>query len=427
MRAKTVEYSHKRVLIVAFYFPPCGGAGVQRTAKFVRYLPEFGWLPTVLTIAPSHYALMDNSHADDLPEGVDVIRAGGKSGENDSENVPWIATKFFANQLRFRRSGNRIAPNGLRWRGLAVAAGLREQRRRRFDLIYATGEPYSDYLIALTLSRLIRLPFLIDMRDPWTLAPYQTERLSTARSLVQRRQERRVLSACSACIFANRSIESYAQAFPQWKQKFHYIPNGYDPADFEGIEPRRFDKFTVVHNGNFLAGYRTADTFLFALRDMLRAHAELRERMQVLFIGRIDDEEQGLIRELALGDVVKQIGYVPHRQSLEYVKGADLLLLVGGKHRWEETGKVYEYLAAGRPILALVQPDGAAAELLRQYSAASVIDRDNRQETYAALREAISGGSIAASALRADPRPWIRQYERKRLTETLAQILDGCL
>src|SRR5262245_56174144 len=143
-----------------------------------------------------------------------------------------------------------LAPDpAILWCPRAIAAGLAAHRRNKFDLIYATGEPYSDYLTALTLSRITGVPFVIDMRDPWTIAPYKRERRSAVRRAIERRQERRVLARCSAAVFANRASDLYAERFPAWASKLHYIPNGYDSADFEGIEPERFKEFTIVHSG----------------------------------------------------------------------------------------------------------------------------------------------------------------------------------
>lgn len=442
MELKSDECLGRRVLVIAYYFPPCGGGGVQRIAKFVRYLPEFGWLPTVLTVAPSYYrSNKDPSHVVDFPNGVEIIRtpemdpvrastrSGSVPNEVASHMTPIPPARWIGKLGSFRR---RETSDGFRrdepilWCARAVRAGMRAHFRRRFDLILATGEPYSDFLIALMLSRLTRVPFVVDMRDPWTIDPYRAEDVSAMRQLVQRWEERRVLSACSACIFANRSITDYEETFPRWKKKFYYISNGYDSADFAGVEPKQFDKFTIVHNGNFLSGYRTADTFLIALKNLLSTRLELRKRMQVLFVGRIGEEEK-LIQDLSLGDVVQQTGYMPHQCSIEYVKGADLLLLVGGRHQWEETAKVYEYFAAGKPILALVRPDGAAADLLRQYSLARVVDRENVEEVKAAIGDALANRHVLSSVLSANSGAWAARYERRWLTGQLAQILAACL
>jgi glycosyltransferase involved in cell wall biosynthesis len=432
-----------RVLLIAYAFPPCGGAGVQRTARFAQYLPDYGWLPSVITVVPSCYGVKDSTEDTPLPDKVEVIRtmhfdpvarftrASVATIHNGSNGAPHGPRQSFIKALRSvaRKSWvafdrNALIPDqAITWVPRAVAAGLAAHRRHRFDLIYATGEPYSDYFTASMISRVTGVPYVVDMRDPWTLAPYRIEDRSSARQSLERWQERRVLAGCRACVFANRAIDLYSEAFPQWAQKFHYIPNGYDPSDFEGVEPKQFDKFTVVHSGTFLPGYRTADTFLLALRELLNAQPDLSQRIQVLFLGKIGEEKK-LIRELSLDNVVSQTGYLPHQESISYVKGADLLLLVGGRHRWEETGKVYEYLATGKPILALVQPEGGAAELLRPNLTARIVDRESLRDVRAALADAISAESAS------QPVPDTTssaQYERKRLTAKLAEVFNECL
>jgi glycosyltransferase involved in cell wall biosynthesis len=431
-----------RILVIAYAFPPCGGAGVQRTAKFVHYLPAFGWLPTVVTVVPSCYGVTDSSQDKPLPDEVEIIRTmhfdpvarftrpSTTANQNGFNGTHSNARSSFTKALRsvarntwvaFDR--NALIPDqAITWVPRALAAGLAAHRRHRFDLIYATGEPYSDYFTASTLSRITGVPFVLDMRDPWTLASYRSEVHSAARQSIERWQERGVLAKSSACVFANRAVDLYSEAFPQWANKFHYIPNGYDPADFEGVEPKQFDRFTIVHSGTFLPGYRTADTFLLALRELLNAQPNLSNRISVQFVGKIG-EEQELIRELSLDDVVTETGYLPHKESIGYLKGADLLLLVGGRHQWEETGKVYEYLATGKPILALVHPEGGAAELLRLNPAARIVDRESLGETCAALADAIS---VERTGQPAPDTTGTEQYERKRLTEKLATLFDNC-
>jgi len=439
MSGESSERRLRRLLVIAYYFPPRGGGGVQRIAKFVRYLPEFGWMPTVLTVATSYYGSrnLDLSHVNDFPDGVEIIRTPRVDPVVQTSRLPNMKDRIkphlaslFAPMSwlgQHRITSDRFHPKGaMRWCFRAVTAGLRTHRRRRVDLILATGEPYSDFLVAWMLSRLTGVPFVLDMRDPWTLDPYEKEPSSRLGQLVQRWEERLMLSACKACIFANRSIDTYTNTFPSWKQKFHYIPNGYDSADLDGVEAKRFDKFTVVHNGTFIRDYRTADTFLLALRDLLSGRPELRQRIQVLLVGTSGPEKK-LVQTLLLDDVVQQLGYLPHRRSIEYVKGADLLLLIGGSHRWEETGKIYEYLAAGKPILALLQLDGAAAELLRRHSTARIVDRENVLEAAAALSDAIANGSLNHPTANSERVTITTQWERRHLTEKLALILDTCL
>jgi glycosyltransferase involved in cell wall biosynthesis len=434
----------RRILFIAYAFPPCGGAGVQRTAKFVRYLPEYGWLPTVLTVAASSYGILDASQGSDIPPAIDVIRtphldpvaaftrpraqaAGGpppsavKTPARASTASKILRSALLATW--FAVENNLLIPDtAVLWYPRAVEAGLSLLRRQRFDLILATGEPYSAYLIAKALSRRSGVPYVLDMRDPWTIAPYREVRRAAWRQSVERWQERRILAGCRACVFAFRPDGLYDEAYPQWAGKFHYVPNGYDPADFAGVVPRHFDRFTIVHSGTFLPGYRPARPFLVALRGLLSRRPDLAERLQVLFVGR-PGEEGSHIQELGLSGVVRQVGYLPHRESISHLLGADLLLLVGGHHRWEETGKVYEYLAAGKPILALVHPQGSAARLLASYPLARVVDRDDLDGSANALETALAGRAPAPSDTNGE---WAAPFQRPTLTAKLARILDHC-
>src|SRR5262249_6586624 len=148
----------------------------------------------------------------------------------------------------------------------------------------------------------------LDMRDPWTVLPYRAERNGRWRTAIEKRQEARVLRDCAACVFANRAADAYAESYPSLRHKFHYVPNGYDPSDFEGVRPLAFDRFTVVHNGSFLPGYRTADTLLLALRRMIDDEPAIRRRLQLLFVGKVGEERE-LTARLDLRDVVHHVGY----------------------------------------------------------------------------------------------------------------------
>jgi glycosyltransferase involved in cell wall biosynthesis len=154
------------------------------------------------------------------------------------------------------------------------------------------------------------------------------------------------------------------------------------------------------------------------MRRLLDARPELAARVQVKLVGKVG-EERKLVAELGLGDVVHQTGYVPHRESIGYLLGADLLLLVGGDHAWEETGKVYEYFAAEKPILGLVHPEGVAAGLVRRYGAGRVLDRGDVDGAAKAVEDAVSGAFPSEG-----DRAWAAGFERRELTRRLAAVLD---
>lgn len=424
----------RRVLVVAYAFPPCGGAGVQRIAKTVMYLADFGWDTSVLTVEPSCYGTRDESH--DIGQGrvvrtpcfdpVTKYRRAGETKQNAAgQSTPnrreWPRSVARSAWIAIERS--LLVPDRfVLWHRRAVRAGIRMHVEAPFDVIYATGEPYSAFLIAKRLAHRLKLPFVLDMRDPWTLSPYRSDLPGRTRAAIERWQEGLVLKTCAGCIFANGAIDSYRAEYPELCHKFHYIPNGYDPADFAGVTSRVFDRFTVVHNGTFLAGYRTADTFLHAVRQVVDFDPATRKRLQVLLVGKIGPERE-LSARLGLQDVVTHLGYRPHHESLSYVLGADALLLVGGRHAWEETGKVFEYLAAGKPILAQVEPGGAAETILRDSTVAHCVTRNSVAETYVALKALVAAGRQTA----APPPDWLKNYERRHLAGRTAEILTAAV
>lgn len=419
------------MLVIAHAFPPCGGAGVQRTAKTVKYLSLDGWDVTVLTVDPRSYGVHDPSYDRDVPAQIvrtpffdpvaQLTQGSGAARSTTTRALPRrrSVVRAFSRQAWAAFDRHLLIPDRfITWYPRAVRAALVQHRERAYDVVYATGDPYSAYLIAMRVAKRTGTPFVIDMRDPWTLVPYRSEKLSVLRAALERRLEARVLEACTACVFANRAIEAYAEAYPTLADKFQYIPNGYDPEDFDGVEPKRFERFTLVHNGSFLPGYRTPHTLLNAVSAIVRDEPRRRGRLQILMVGKIG-EERAFAERLGLQDVVSHTGYLPHRESLSYVLGADALLLVGGAHRWEETGKVYEYLAAGRPILALVEPDGAAADLLRRFDAARVVPRDSVAATASALCDMMDAPTPAH-------RPaWLPQYRRDVLAARIGTILNA--
>jgi len=430
-----------RPLVVAHLFPPCGGAGVQRTAKLVAYLASHDWQPTVLTVRPTDYGLTDASLLSPaLASSLDVVRtpcfdpvtrftrpASHDAGPPDATER---GRRGVGRPLRaLAKAGWRLAERHLLipdrtvvWLPEAVAAARRIHRDRPFDLVYATADPYSSFLIARRIARTLSVPYVLDMRDPWTHLSYMEARHTPVRQSIERWLERRVLRDCAACIFANGAIETYRTAYPHLAGKFSYVPNGYDPDDFAGVAPRPFDRFTIVHNGTFLSGYRTADTFLRAVRLLLDKDPEIANRLQVFFVGKVGSERE-VSERLGLQGLVTHAGYVPHRDSLSYVLGADALLLVGGAHAWEETGKVYEYLATGRPILALVEPGGAAARLLNRAQGSRIVPRDSVPESAAAIRALLDAGRGART-----PVPdWLPAYRRDALAARIADVLTAAV
>lgn len=448
----------RALLVLAHAFPPTGGAGVQRIAKFVKYLPAQGWWPTVVSAPLDLYTDRDADLAADVPAGVRVVRTPSLeppasavgalrpagAGDERACGVP------FSKGMRLHgRRGSTSPPHSpsphaergilrrtayaayralaipdrhVGWVPFAVAAGLGLARRQRFDAILATGNPFSAFVAARLLAAALRRPLVLDYRDAWTLNPYRQDR-HTARWRAEARLERWVLAGAAGVLCATEPMrEDLAAAYPAWAARFVALQNGYDPADLAGIVPRPLRPFSVVYAGKFTP-YRRPDAVLRGLAALRAVRPDLAADLRLVFVGEVDAAARALAEALGLSPCVEWLGYRPHREALDYVLGAQALLLVGGGHRSEQTTKVFEYLAAGKPVLALVPPDGAAAEVLRASPGGGYLAWPPTPAHVAVqlvrLLEQWRAGRLPAASAAAD------ECARPRLAARLAELLDG--
>ncbi|MBI3968114.1 MAG: glycosyltransferase [Chloroflexi bacterium] len=427
----------KNVLLLAHAFPPVGAAGSQRAVKLVKYLPEHGWWPTVITAPADRYLTLDAGLLADIPAGVVVHRTRtlepsqsqtlalrpSAAPSSTPTPSPVAGVKERARRIVYWLYAHGVIPDrSLGWAPFAIAAGLRLSRRTRFDAIFATGNPYSSFLAAAALGLALRAPYVLDYRDAWTLNPYRQSE-SAWRNAVERRQERFALGRAAAAIFATEPMrQDYARAFPALANHFTTMTNGYDPTDFAGVTPQALPGFTITHVGKFTP-YRRPDGFLRGLARFLRNEPAARASLRALFIGEADAAVSRAVAALELEDVVQIKSYLPHAEVLPYLLGSSALLLVGGGAVSEQTSKVFEYLAAARPVLALVPEDGAAAEALRS-SAAPVhfAPADDEHQIEHALSRLYADAAPDQPA-RAAP----LEYSRPYLAGRLAEVLDRCL
>lgn len=413
--------ARRRVLFIAYFFPPLGGAGVYRTLKFVKYLPEFGWEAVVLTCQTGRRYLQDISLHQDIPPGTPIHRAPILDPD------PGLA---FLNRLRLRPLSNWarrwLALPDLRvgWLPGAYRMGRNIIRQESIQAIYSTSFPYTGHLIGQALKKASGLPWVADFRDEWTQNPSEIQSPSLHRRL-SRQWEHNVLQEADRVISVSPIITQGLKELlpPPPPEKFATIVNGYDPDDFSTVDPyQRTEKFTLAYTGA-LYGPRTANFFLAALADLLQKNAVPADRIRVRWIGTFPGLKAEIERH-GLQEQMEILGYQPHHAAIHEQRCADGLLLLlptlGGEGA--VTGKIFEYLASGKPILALVPPQGVAAQLLRQAGSGWIVP----PEDVAAISQAIlqlyrhwqSGQSLQPN--------WevIRQYDRRILTQKLAALLD---
>ncbi len=425
--------SERRVLVIAYYFPPMGLSGVQRTAKFVKHLPKFGWKPTVLTCEPRGYYAFDDSLWTEIQDaGVEVIRVAG-----------WDPTRLFRRRMVVALPDERhrqwfsslsqfifIPDNKIGWYRAAKKAGLRALGRHPFDLIFSTAPPYTAHLVARTLSRRSGIPMVLDFRDDWIGNPRHVYPTPVHLAL-STRLERKALRSSRRVVVINDHIRRNLLARNAGivaSENVSVISQGFDPEDFESAEPvdGRPDQFTLLYSGVFYDA-QTPDFFLRALADLVRRRSNLRGRIDAAFAGLIPQRAMETARELGIESLVRHTGYLPHDELVQHLIAADVLWMTVGRQEGAETistSKLFEYFGARKPVLGLV-PRGAAREALEGYGAAEIVEPDSVAEISAAIERLYDAWENGV--LPAPNEEDVLQYDRIRLTRRLHRLFESAL
>jgi glycosyltransferase involved in cell wall biosynthesis len=408
----------KQVLFIAYYFPPLGGAGVQRTLKFVKYLREFGWNASVLTVYPHRGALLDPTLLNEVPPDTKIYRSRAPTLPNW---IPWRIRNTISRWLL-------VIDGQIGWLPFAVRRGEEILRSSHIDVLLSTSSPYTSQLIGYQLRDFAQVPWIADFRDPW-MDNFTLEFPTRMHESLSNRFEHRVITRADRTLVVSEPMREailnrYA-GLPD--HQVITLPNGYDPADFVNAIPqgKRNSKFTITYTGSFYANARSPSNFLTALKKCLDRQCIPRDMIQVVLVGNLASKINADIHLLELSDVIQTTGYVPHQSSIAYLLQSDLQLLIIGSLPGSQaifTGKIFEYLASNKPILTLAPP-GAASDLIREAHAGAVVAPDDIDEIANRLCMFYTNWESGLNHLNSDPSV-IQRYDRRRLTRQLAEILD---
>jgi glycosyltransferase involved in cell wall biosynthesis len=389
-----------RVLIVAFYFPPAGGGGVQRTLKFCKFLPEHGIEVHVLAPDDPKWFARDEHLLAAIPADTTVHRCrflGPRAASRADALHGRSGAGRLAVEARFAFQRALIPDKAAPWLATAVPAGIRVVRRHHIDVVMSTSPPSSMHLVAEAIATATGRPFVADFRDSWLDNPhrrYDKAGVRAKRAVVSR-MARSVGKRAAALTAATGSIaQELGQMHPDAAHKTTVIENGADFDDFDPVDYRPGEQFTIVHAGSFF-GHRTPKPFLQAMAAMLERRPELRGRVLARFVGELRDEDRAFAEGLGIADAWREEGFLPYSESIRAQRSADALLLLiphaGGRGDTVLSGKVFEYVAARRPMLAAVPPNGAAANLIRAVGAGHVVDCDDVQGISTGLEQLVDG------------------------------------
>jgi glycosyltransferase involved in cell wall biosynthesis len=358
----------KRLLMIINFFPPAAGGGVYRPLSFVKYLSRSSWEITVVTPRPGEFWISDPELEDQIPDGVRVVRTGSLSGPRALNSFRGGRSRRSSGGFGMLRSIGEIflVPDTyVGWIPFASRAAERLCREGHFDLVYSTSPPDSSHLVARRISRRFGLPWIADFRDPW-IALHLRRPPTPLHVSWHRRLERGVMGADAVLVTTQWHGEMLRADFPG--ARIEQVPNGFDEEDFEGLEvtERPSRPFTILHGGMLTLG-RSIGPFLEGLSLFIREHPDSRDDVRVTFLGGRESRNEELAVRAGLGDIVSFEDNVSHAECVRRECSSHVLLLLkhdDDRYRGLVPGKLYEYLGARRPILAVV-PEGEAADIVR--------------------------------------------------------------
>lgn len=447
----------RKVLVLAYRFPPQGGGGVQRTLKFVKYLPQQGWLPIVQTVSNPYWPLQDPTLLSEIPPFVKVHGTRTFEFERLGRATEGLLAPRGVAPRREpatgagsgpRRSGLRRMLKGaaelvqthvlvpdpqITWVPGAFLKGLSLIRKERPAVIYSSSPPNSCQVLGLMLKRVTHVPWIADFRDPWTegIRRKQSYERSGLRRRLEHAFERRVIEGADHIIVTTeKTLEQFLAKYPAIpSSKYSVITNGFDAADFtvarDGDRLLDNSHFNVTLTGNVEAMF-DAVPFLTAVRGLLDEDEALRARLRINFVGAKRGKYDDFINHHRLETNVRYIGYVPHQTSLRYLAESDVLFLcqipVYESATTKLSGKLFEYLYMRKPILALTLP-GLTTDILSRSGLGVAVDPNDQPGIKKALRDLYLRWREGGGRPDTDE-AYIGTFDRARQTERLAGLFD---
>jgi glycosyltransferase involved in cell wall biosynthesis len=429
----------KKVLILTYYWPPSGGPGVQRWLKFVKYLPEPGYEPIIITVDPAKatYPITDETLVNEVPGELEVIRTSTREPYglykklSGKKQVPYSgftnesSNGFFSKISRFIR-GNLFVPDArIGWNSFAVKKAAEIIKKYNIGVLITTSPPHSTQLAGLELKKMFpEIRWIADLRDPWTDIFYYSKMLHLPHiKRKDQKLERTVLRNADEIITVSDFISKILSEKPgaDCKDKVHVITNGFDPDDFLKADVKPDPEF-------FTLAYVGTVTDEYILSGLISAFENVIDKLgnkaRILFTGNISKRWQEPL-ENKLGHAVSFKGHVDHDEAVKRMQMADMLLLVIPNIAQNEgiiTGKLFEYLAASRPILGIGPLNGDAALVLEKTATGKMFSyHDHENISTFILQYALKEKEWFPD------QDQIQQYSRKSQTEKLVQLMEKLL
>ena len=417
-----------KVLIITYYWPPAGGSGVQRWLKFVKYLQGFNIQPIVYTISNPRYPTIDDSLLNEIPENIEVLKhpiweptdllfwkrelqqEGGISNASKNSFLSFIRGNFF------------IPDPKLFWIKPSVKYLQSYLNKNDVDVIISTGPPHSMHLIAEKLHQKNDVKWLADFRDPWSDIYYNKDfkELSFVKNR-NKKLEKSVLKKADCVLTVSNALK---KEFSKYANRVEVVTNGFDDDFLEPSKVLLDEKFTISYIG-LLPKQSNPENLFRVLQGLCSQHKDFEKDLQLNFIGDISDVVKTAVCNNKLKENTRFIDYVDHTKAIEYQQKAQVLLLLipnVKKCKGILTGKLFEYLSAKRPILAIGPEDGDLADVIEDTNAGVIVDFDNDDKLSSEilkLYDQYKKGNLEVNSKNTN------KYHRKELTKKVAFIINS--
>jgi glycosyltransferase involved in cell wall biosynthesis len=413
--------------MLAHHFPPAGGSGSNRALAFARYLPTYGWLPTVITPTAAWAANRDDALLAELPDGLRVVRtrsweprpaakpaaAPSSTSDGPSRPTPHPVRRHLGHLKRFPDAH-------LGWLPFALGAA----RRQPYEVAYSSSGPFTSHVAGLLLKRVTGRPWVAELRDGW----YRWNRAifpdypAWRDALEGRLEAATIRGADRVLCVTDRMAAAFRAQYPDLPERhFGVVSNGFDPAQFHSSSPRGpHAGWRVVHAGALYYG-RSLAACLEAVRQVKAADGQFAKDFRLTLLGTLDAGARREVDSSGLGGSVEVLGQLPHAAAIEAMRAADALLLVANTTPGAEAtvpGKLFEYLAVGRPVLAVAPAQSSTSDVLHAIGGGWLADASSTDSIACALRQAYAERARRWTTLE------VGRFDRRRLAGDLACVFD---
>lgn len=423
----------KKVLIITYYWPPAGGPGVQRWLKFVKYLPDFGIEPIVYVPENATYPIVDHDLINEVRSDVTILKQPIKEPyklasfffKNNTKTISSGIIKdkkkqSFIERILLYIRGNYFIPDArVGWVNPSVSYLSSYIKKHAVDTLITTGPPHSMHLIGLELQQRFNVKWIADFRDPWTSIGYHKElKLNEKSTQKHKHLEQKVLNAADVILTTSYTTKNeFEQLTPK---PIHVITNGYDVTPIE--KPSLDKKFTLSHIGSLLSK-RNPRILWKALKEILKENESFRNDFELKLIGKVSSEIIDTLKEFKLDNYLSILGYVSHTEALKYQRSSQMLLLIeidSYETKGIIPGKLFEYMAAERPVLAIGPTESDVEKIIKEINCGKYFYYDDLQKLKDYILECYNkylNNNLKVHGI------GLQYYSRKKLTEKLAKVI----